>query len=71
MSGKARLMGSGQVRLAFNHEHRFKVVSKWDAIVKDLPDAGRGACGSGAQSISGIDESHGERRYQACSDEAS
>ena len=37
----------------------------------DLPDAGREACGSGAQWTSGNDESHEERRYQACSGEAS
>ncbi len=36
-----------------------------------LPDAGRGACGSGAQWTSGSDESRGERRYQAYNGEAS
>ena len=40
-------------------------------ILKNLPGAGRGACGSEAQSTSGSDESHGERRYRACSDGAS
>lgn len=37
----------------------------------DVPDAGRAACGSEAQWTSGSDESHAERRYQACSGEAS
>lgn len=39
--------------------------------VQHLPDAGRGACGSAARCSSGSDGSHAERRYQACSGEAS
>ena len=35
-----------------------------------LPDAGMAACGSKARWISGIVESHAERRYQAYSGEA-
>lgn len=37
----------------------------------NIPDAGRGACGSAARCSSGSDGSHAERRYQACSGEAS
>lgn len=37
----------------------------------NIPDAGRGACGSAARCSSGNDGSHAERRYQACSGEAS
>lgn len=39
--------------------------------VADIPDAGRGACESAARCSSGSDGSHAERRYQACSGEAS
>ena len=42
--------------------------SSWGA---DIPDAGRGACGSAARCSSGSDGSHAERRYRACSGEAS
>ena len=48
-----------------------RVEGRNEGGLRCLPVAGKGACGSEAQSTSGNDESHGERRYQACSGEAS
>lgn len=48
-----------------------RVGSTSSLAVANIPDAGRGACGSAARCSSGNDGSHAERRYQACSGEAS